>query len=121
MTDTMATTHASRDDAAATAQSQSPFHVDDNVSSASAVAGGSLQRRLSQGDADRSSEQDNQKETFKHEYPHGYQLYCILIPVTMAYFLFFLDIAIVSTATPAITVTFDSLVDVGWYVLRMND
>ncbi|KAJ3958261.1 hypothetical protein N0V92_005138 [Colletotrichum tropicale] len=33
----------------------------------------------------------------------------------MAYFLLFLDLAIVSTATPAITSRFNSLIDVGWY------
>ena len=38
----------------------------------------------------------------------------ILGPVTLAYFLWFLDLAVVSTATPAITSEFHSLVDVGW-------
>lgn len=50
----------------------------------------------------------------KHEYPTGLPLTLILTSVTLAYFLFFLDLAVLSTATPAITSQFDSLVDVGW-------
>ncbi|KAG5293873.1 efflux pump [Histoplasma capsulatum G186AR] len=52
---------------------------------------------------------------FKYEYPKGLALTLILTSVTLAYFLFFLDLAVISTATPAITSEFDSLVDVGWY------
>lgn len=33
----------------------------------------------------------------------------------LAYFLVYLDLAIMSTATPSITSTFDSIVDIGWY------
>ncbi|KZF19804.1 putative MFS transporter [Xylona heveae TC161] len=51
----------------------------------------------------------------KYKYPSGLPLYLILTSVTLAYFLFFLDLAVISTATPAITSRFDSLVDVGWY------
>ncbi|PGH09550.1 hypothetical protein GX51_00656 [Blastomyces parvus] len=51
----------------------------------------------------------------KYEYPNGFALTLILTSVTLAYFLFFLDLAVISTATPAITSDFDSLVDVGWY------
>ncbi|EDN03346.1 predicted protein [Histoplasma mississippiense (nom. inval.)] len=51
----------------------------------------------------------------KYEYPKGLTLTLILTSVTLAYFLFFLDLAVISTATPAITSGFDSLVDVGWY------
>lgn len=51
---------------------------------------------------------------FKREYPTGLPLTLILTSVTLAYFLFFLDLAVISTATPAITSQFDSLVDVGW-------
>lgn len=50
----------------------------------------------------------------KHEYPSGLAVTLILTSVTLAYFLFFLDLAVISTATPAITTQFDSLVDVGW-------
>ncbi|KAK0247424.1 hypothetical protein B0A54_08360 [Friedmanniomyces endolithicus] len=39
----------------------------------------------------------------------------ILVPVILTYFLWFLDLAVISTATPAITSEFNSLVDVGWY------
>ncbi|KAI9046233.1 MDR family MFS transporter [Aspergillus affinis] len=51
----------------------------------------------------------------KYEYPTGLSVSFILTSVTLAYFLFFLDLAVISTATPAITSEFDSLVDVGWY------
>jgi hypothetical protein len=51
----------------------------------------------------------------KREYPTGIKRALILGPVTLTYFLFFLDLAVVSTATPAITSQFNSLVDVGWY------
>jgi hypothetical protein len=50
----------------------------------------------------------------KFEYPTGSSVTLILTSVTLAYFLFFLDLAVISTATPAITSQFDSLVDVGW-------
>lgn len=50
----------------------------------------------------------------KYEYPTGLSLALILTSVTVAYFLFFLDLAVISTATPAITSEFDSLVDIGW-------
>ncbi|KAJ5654303.1 Major facilitator superfamily domaingeneral substrate transporter [Penicillium lividum] len=51
----------------------------------------------------------------ERQYPSGLAVTLILISVTLAYFLFFLDLAVISTATPAITSQFDSLVDVGWY------
>lgn len=50
----------------------------------------------------------------KRQYPSGLAVTLILTSVTLAYFLFFLDLAVISTATPAITSEFDSLVDVGW-------
>ncbi|KAL2843003.1 major facilitator superfamily domain-containing protein [Aspergillus pseudodeflectus] len=59
-----------------------------------------------------SSSQDTE---LKHQYPSGVAVTLILTSVTLAYFLFFLDLAVLSTATPAITSEFDSLVDVGWY------
>lgn len=49
-----------------------------------------------------------------HEYPSGIARALIIGPVTLTYFLFFLDLAVLSTATPAITSDFNSLVDVGW-------
>ena len=56
----------------------------------------------------------------EHEYPTGITRVFILGPVTLAYFLFFLDLAVLSTATPAITSEFNSLVDIGWYVYERN-
>ena len=60
---------------------------------------------------DGSSDEDKREI----DYPRGIAKVLILAPVTFTYFLFFLDLAIVSTATPAITSSFNSLVDVGWY------
>jgi hypothetical protein len=53
-------------------------------------------------------------EESNKEYPTGLKLNLIITSVTLAYFLFFLDLAVLSTATPSITTEFDSLVDVGW-------
>ncbi|KAK0949981.1 hypothetical protein LTS01_025700, partial [Friedmanniomyces endolithicus] len=39
----------------------------------------------------------------------------VLEPFILTYFLWFPDLAVISTATPAITSEFNSLVDVGWY------
>jgi hypothetical protein len=44
----------------------------------------------------------------------------VLVPVILTYFLWFLDLAVISTATPAITSEFNSLVDVGWYAWRRS-
>lgn len=51
----------------------------------------------------------------EHVYPTGIRLICILAGVTISYFLLFLDLAVISTASPAITSEFDSLTDLGWY------
>lgn len=51
----------------------------------------------------------------KHEFPTGVKLFSILLGVIVSFFLLFLDMAIISTATPAITSEFDSLTDIGWY------
>jgi len=58
---------------------------------------------------------DDEEEP-KREYVTGIKKAMILGPITLTYFLFFLDLAVLSTATPAITSRFNSLVDVGWYV-----
>jgi hypothetical protein len=55
------------------------------------------------------------EEEYKHEYPEGFRLTLILTAVVLAYMLVYLDLAIMSTATPSITAAFDSLVDIGWY------
>ena len=51
----------------------------------------------------------------RYDYPTGLKLALILTGATMAYYLLFLDLAIISTATPAITTEFDALIDIGWY------
>ncbi|KAJ5577923.1 uncharacterized protein N7459_006887 [Penicillium hispanicum] len=56
-----------------------------------------------------------QYEEYQHVFPAGLKLASILAGVTVSYYLLFLDLAIISTATPAITSEFDSLTDIGWY------
>lgn len=65
-----------------------------------------------QNSAEKSSPSDDAE--LKYAYPTGLSVTLILTSVTLAYFLFFLDLAVISTATPAITSQFNSLVDVGW-------
>ena len=50
-----------------------------------------------------------------YDYPTGLKLASILTGATIVYYLLFLDLAIISTATPAITTEFNALVDIGWY------
>ena len=57
----------------------------------------------------------NDGEQHPYDYPTGLKLASILAGATMAYYLLFLDLAIISTATPAITTQFDALIDIGWY------
>ncbi len=44
----------------------------------------------------------------------------VLEPFIPTYFLWFPDLAVISTATPAITSEFNSLVDVGWYAWQRS-
>lgn len=62
----------------------------------------------------REESQDEDSE-YKHEYPEGFRLTLILTAVVLSYLLFYLDLAIMSTATPSITSEFNSLIDIGWY------
>jgi MFS family permease len=48
-------------------------------------------------------------------YPEGIALISILAAVAVSFFLVFLDMAIMSTVTPALTAQFNALTDVGWY------
>lgn len=78
----------------------------------------SLQTTLrDQGDTDKgtASPAVAQAEEYEHVFPTGVKLVSILAGVTVSYYLLFLDLAIISTATPAITSQFDSLTDIGWY------
>lgn len=56
-----------------------------------------------------------EEEDDESKYPTGVALWAVLVPVTIGYFLYFLDTCIVATASPAITLRFDSLIDIGWY------
>jgi hypothetical protein len=71
---------------------------------------------LQNGDAEKNTLTADSSEKSTREYPSGIARILILGPVTLTYFLFFLDLAVVSTAAPAITSEFNSLIDVGWYV-----
>ncbi|KAK9482740.1 efflux pump [Lipomyces starkeyi] len=70
-----------------------------------------------QGDADKSTHGPAVAKVgeYEHVFPTGFKLASILAGVTVSYYLLFLDLAIISTATPAITSKFDSLTDIGWY------
>ncbi|KAK9241689.1 efflux pump [Lipomyces tetrasporus] len=70
-----------------------------------------------QGDADKSTPGPAVAKVgeYEHVFPTGFKLASILAGVTVSYYLLFLDLAIISTATPAITSEFDSLTDIGWY------
>ncbi|GAB1313414.1 hypothetical protein MFIFM68171_03624 [Madurella fahalii] len=70
---------------------------------------------MQNGDAKENGGDAAAPEDKTREYPSGLARVLILGPVTLTYFLLFLDLAIVSTAAPAITSNFNSLVDVGWY------
>ncbi|RYP64161.1 hypothetical protein DL771_008897 [Monosporascus sp. 5C6A] len=48
-------------------------------------------------------------------YPEGIALISILAAVAVSFFLVFLDMAIMSTVTPAVTDQFNALIDLGWY------
>ncbi len=58
---------------------------------------------------------DDESTGHEREYVTGIARWLILGPVTLAYFTFFLDLAVLSTAAPAITSEFNSLIDIGWY------
>ncbi len=60
-------------------------------------------------------ENADKDEEYVHVFPTGFKLASILAAVVVSYFLVFLDLAVMSTVTPAITSEFNSLVDIGWY------
>ena len=72
-------------------------------------------RSVASHDGNDTEKKDVSNPAETHEYPSGIAKALILGSVTLIYFLFFLDLAVVSTATPAITSDLKSLVDVGWY------
>lgn len=84
------------------------------AAAAQSDADASQHASLQNGDDTEKNASDGGAEDSR-EYPSGIAKVLILGPVTLTYFLFFLDLAVVSTATPAITSQFNSLIDVGWY------
>jgi hypothetical protein len=67
-------------------------------------------------DEEKHDQDRNDEEALYYErnYVSGIARWLILGPVTLTYFTFFLDLAVLSTATPAITSDFNSLTDIGW-------
>lgn len=74
---------------------------------------GSLQERPPK--TEQSPENTRKDDEYVHVFPTGFALWSVLAAVVVSYFLVFLDMAVMSTVTPAITSEFDSLVDIGWY------
>jgi len=74
----------------------------------------SLENRASRNEEDIEK---TSKPEDEHEYVTGIKLVLIMVPITLVYFLLMLDGSIISTAIPEITSQFDSLLDVGWYVV----
>jgi hypothetical protein len=70
-----------------------------------------------QGDADKSTPGPAVAKVgeYEHVCPTDFELASIPAGVTVSYYLLSLDLAIISTATRAITSEFDSLTDIGWY------
>ncbi|KAK3379645.1 major facilitator superfamily domain-containing protein [Lasiosphaeria ovina] len=94
--------------------------VPDNLGPAEPRANGDHDKNID--DKEKTAQSQNQSDQQaaqaspnEHQYPTGLALFAVLVPMALAFFLVFLDLAIVSTATPSITSTFNSLVDVGWY------
>lgn len=61
------------------------------------------------------------KTNLEDHYLHGFDVILVLIPLTLAFFLLMLDMSILATAIPAITSEFNSLLDIGWYVIHPTD
>ncbi|KAM3521390.1 hypothetical protein NHJ13051_006281 [Beauveria bassiana] len=54
------------------------------------------------------------------EYIHGWRLFSVMLAITLACFLYLLDVSILVTAIPKITSDFHSLTDIGWYGATYN-
>ncbi|ATY63259.1 MFS multidrug [Cordyceps militaris] len=54
------------------------------------------------------------------EYIHGWRLCSVMLAITLACFLYLLDVSILVTAIPKITSDFHSLTDIGWYGATYN-
>ncbi|OAA47461.1 Major facilitator superfamily [Beauveria brongniartii RCEF 3172] len=54
------------------------------------------------------------------EYIHGWKLFSVMLSITLACFLYLLDVSILVTAIPKITSDFHSLTDIGWYGATYN-
>ena len=83
------------------------------------VAGPPLEAPRAEGSQDEDAKSNAVSQTAQSELSRIARI-LILVPVILTYFLWFLDLAVISTATPAITSEFNSLVDVGWYARQRS-
>ncbi|KAK1051657.1 hypothetical protein LTR74_016753 [Friedmanniomyces endolithicus] len=81
---------------------------------AASVANPPFEAPRNKGSKDKDASSNGVLQTAQTELS---RIACVLVvvPVILTYFLWFLDLAVISTVTPAITSEFNSLVDVGWY------
>lgn len=93
----------------------STFESNDKASTLAAESSGLSISKLGDAENSDSSNKETNKLKSVHEYPQGFRLVLILTAVILAYFLVYLDLAIMSTATPSITSEFNSIIDIGWY------
>ena len=84
---------------------------------ATSAAGPPFEAPRNQDSKNKDASNDDEPQTAQSELSRTARV-LILVPVILTYFLWFLDLAVLSTATPAITSEFNSLVDVGWYGWR---
>ncbi|OAA71310.1 Major facilitator superfamily domain, general substrate transporter [Cordyceps fumosorosea ARSEF 2679] len=68
----------------------------------------------------RKSEAEKEEEQVVPEYIHGWRLVSVMVAITLACFLYLLDVSILVTAIPKITSDFHSLTDIGWYGATYN-
>ncbi|OAQ99098.1 hypothetical protein LLEC1_02361 [Akanthomyces lecanii] len=61
-----------------------------------------------------------QADEAEPEYIHGWKLFAVMTAITLACFLYLLDVSILVTAIPKITSDFHSLTDIGWYGATYN-
>ncbi|KAJ6783403.1 hypothetical protein PWT90_02213 [Aphanocladium album] len=63
---------------------------------------------------------DLKQQEVTPEYIHGFKLFAVMLAITLACFLYLLDVSILVTAIPKITSDFHSLEDIGWYGATYN-
>lgn len=90
-------------------------HAAQNAAVTSSTGRPSAERQDSSNGCEKNAQSGTEKTDESHrEELSSVAKFSILGPVTLAYFLWFLDLAVVSTATPKITSEFNSLDQIGW-------